>query len=404
MRTFLLVGFLAISFSRIIPGSVAIAQVTKTEKPAEQTESVTDEAKYPSEIISFPLFDGETLTGKLYLPNQEKIRCVVIFVHGTGPGTYLNRRKAGRVVFNYFDLLAEPFNEKGIAFFSHNKRGVEMAETPPTYETVDREKFKKVVPGVEAKDLATMVDFFGKDERLKDAKIILFGWSEGSVLASLVAEQRPNDIDAIFLAGYAHENMWDIIKWQFSGHASMLAINPVFDTNGSGDISQEEYESEEDRQTRYRNSAMKRTPFKALDANSNSKIEAIDFGMRIDPIYQNLLRKIEAEDDDWIWKNYFRISSAWLREHFALEANKTRLLRLDLPIFVFHGTEDPDVSVEGVYDLEKRFAALGKTNLKTFVFEGHEHNLNFLDWPMKYEISEGIQKIYEVADDFQQKE
>ena len=42
--------------------------------------------------IQFELEDGEVLTGKLYLPADGDIEQVVIYVHGTGPATYLTRR------------------------------------------------------------------------------------------------------------------------------------------------------------------------------------------------------------------------------------------------------------------------------------------------------------------------
>ena len=110
------------------------------------------------------------------------------------------------------------------------------------------------------------------------------------------------------------------------------------------------------------------------------------------------MANIEKGNEDWIWNYYFRISIPWLREHFALEPNKTRLTRLDLPIYIFHGDRDPNVPVEGVYDLERRFKALGKTNLTASVFKNHEHNLNFSEWQKDGKMPEGIARIFEVVE------
>ena len=75
-------------------------------------------SSFASELVRINLFDGEVLTGKLQLPpNFSPIRELVIFVHGTGPGTYLDRRVVGGVDFNYFDIFGEEFNRRGIAFF-----------------------------------------------------------------------------------------------------------------------------------------------------------------------------------------------------------------------------------------------------------------------------------------------
>ena len=48
---------------------------------------------------------------------------------------------------------------------------------------------------------------------------------------------------------------------------------------------------------------------------------------------------------------------------------------LDLPIHIFHGTADTNCNVQGVYDIRAQFAALGKTNLTTHVYEDYDHNL-----------------------------
>ena len=112
---------------------------------------------------------------------------------------------------------------------------------------------------------------------------------------------------------------------------------------------------------------------------------------------ERLMAKIAENDGDWIWNKYVRVTIDWFREHFALEPNKTRLLRVDIPIYVFHGKDDANVPAESVYDLENRFKACNKTNLKTFVFDGHNHDLNFEDWITKKEYSEGLQKIFDTA-------
>src|SRR5262245_8070215 len=123
-----------------------------------------------SEIVKVPLFDGETMAGKLSLPEgTANITEIVIYVHGTGPSTYDKHRKVGDREFNYFDLFAQEFNKRGIAFFTYNKRGVEPGDTPPLYEKVDREKFRKVAPSIELKDLSALISYLRKDQRLKKA-------------------------------------------------------------------------------------------------------------------------------------------------------------------------------------------------------------------------------------------
>jgi poly(3-hydroxyalkanoate) synthetase len=73
-----------------------------------------------------------------------------------------------------------------------------------------------------------------------------------------------------------------------------------------------------------------------------------------------MIKMVDSGNDVWIWQNYFRVTSRWLKEHFKLEANKTRLLRIDIPIFIFQGTADGNVPVEGVYDIQSKFSQAKK--------------------------------------------
>ena len=124
---------------------------------------------------------------------------------------------------------------------------------------------------------------------------------------------------------------------------------------------------------KYRERAMKNAPFPLLDADQDGQLEAADFGKRAKPVHDWMLKNVAKRDDEWIWNQYFQVTSAWLIEHFSLEPNKARLLRLEQPIYVFHGTDDPNVLVEGVHDLKRRFEAVGEENLKAFIFEDHDH-------------------------------
>ena len=359
---------------------------------------VSTSAAQGAELIKVKLDDGEVSTGKLHIPvDADEIKELVIFIHGTGPNTYDNPRKFGDVEFKYYDMFGEEFNRHGIAFYTYNRRGVEIGDEPPYYDKIDREKYKRSIPSVEVKDIGVMIRALRKDKRLANAKVVLLGWSEGTMIASLVAEDKTNGVAALLLAGYAHENLFDIIKWQYSGVSSMINLRPPFDKDKDGRISKMEYESDRKVATAWREKVMQGTAFEQLDSNKDGELTAEDFRLRVEPVYKQILAKIEANDEDWIWRNYFRVSIEWLNEHFKLEPNKRRLLRLDIPIYVFHGEADANSDVEGARQLKKSFEDNMKTNLDTFLFKGHDHDLNFMEWPSKKTIPEGIEKIFEVA-------
>jgi len=348
---------------------------------------------FTSEIKTITLSDGEVITVRLCLPEEGQINTIVIGIHGTGPNTYLTKRQG----FNFYDILANGFCEKGVGFFTYNRRGVELGETAPWFDKVDSLKHTKYLPHIEAADIETMITYLRNDERFKNCKIILYGMSEGTIIASMVAERKNVKIDALFLHGYAHDNMYDIIKWQNTGEGVMLMINSIFDKNGDKAVDREEYEFEDKTIAAYRSALFQNLPFDDIDIVKDGVIDIKDIRAMREPFHELLITKIIENDESWIWNSYFRITIAWIREHFALEPNKTRLLRIDTPIYVFHGTEDASVPVESVYDLEIRFKANNKSNLKIFVFDKHNHDLNVQDWLIKKEYSEGLQKIFDIS-------
>ena len=354
---------------------------------------------YGSDIISIKLNDGESIVGRLSMPEgSANVPTVVVFIPGTGPNTYLNKRKIGNKEFNYYDLFEAEFLKRGIGFFTYNRRGVEIGDKPPYYDKVDSAKYAKYTPKQEVLDVESILSDLRKVDRLKDTRIALLGASEGTIIAAMVADRMVEKVDDLLLFGYANDNMFDIIKWQFSGVTSIMNLKKYFDTNKDNVFSRAEYESKDTIATLGRVRVLNNLPFDTLDMVKDGNLDYKDFGARNKPFYNYLLKMIDEGNDTWIWKNYFRITSLWLKEHFKLEANKTRLLNIDIPIYIFQGVEDANASVEGVYDIQSRFKNANKTNLKCFIFEGHNHDLNYLDWPFKQQISEGLNAIFNTSE------
>ena len=353
---------------------------------------------FGEEIVKVQLSDGESIIGRLKLPPEKEVPLLVVFVHGTGPNTYLNMRKLGNTEFNYFDLFADEFNKKGIGFFTYNRRGVEIGNAPPYYDKIDSLKYSKYLPKTEAEDIEAIISRLRHDERFLNSKIALLGCSEGTIIASIVADRKVEKIDALLLFGYANDNLFDIIKWQYSGKASIINLRKYFDTNKDNVISKDEYESIDSIAVMGRTRVLRNASFESLDMVKDSILDFRDFASKTIPYFEYLLKMIDSDSDAWIWQNYFRVNSRWMKEHFQLEANKTRLLRIDIPIYIFHGIEDGNVPVEGVYDIQSRFRQANKTNLNCFIFDGHNHDLNYLDWPFNHQISDGLNSIFNISE------
>lgn len=356
-------------------------------------------AQSSSEILKVNLRDGYSITGKLELPMDIKtIKEVVIFVHGTGPSTYLDKRKIGRKEINYFDLFSDQITKAGVAFFSYNRRGCYISNTPPKYDSIVKSEYAKYLPETEADDIVEMIKVLRHRKELMGAKFVLLGWSEGTIIAPIIALKKEVKIDALLLAGYANEKMVDLISWQNSGESSIINFRKYFDTDSNKVINRMEYLSNEEKVKMFREKALGNTDFGVFDVNKDSVLSVEDFAILNKPRKDQILDAFERNDDEWIWDNYFRVTSKWFHAHNNLEPNKTRMLKLDIPIYIFHGTEDANTSIEGVYDLERRFKENKKHNLTCYYFRGHNHDLNYTDWPLKGSISSGFKKIFETIE------
>ena len=350
------------------------------------------------EVIDFQLWDGENTKGRLSFPSDMKeVPYLVVYIHGTGPGTYLDKRNMGGKEFNYYDVFADKFGQQGVGFLSYNRRGVTISDEPPMYNAVDSVKFKKYLPMNEAKDVESIIAQVKQRKGFKNTKIILLGWSEGTIIATLIAERKKVNISALLLCGYANESMYDIIAWQYSGKSSMLTVCKCFDLNDDGVISREEYESMEKMAQHCRTTIFGNTDFGVLDQTKDSIIDHRDFKVLVEASFKTILEMAKKGNNAWIWKNYFQITSEWMKAHFQLEANKTRMLRLDLPVYIFQGMEDASTPVEGAMDIKERFEYMGKNNLSVQTFDGHDHDLNYTHWLKTGELSKGMKAIFDAT-------
>jgi hypothetical protein len=66
-------------------------------------------------------------------------------------------------------------------------------------------------------------------------------------------------------------------------------------------------------------------------------------------------------------------------------------------IRICHGYDDRSVPVEGAKDIEKIFLEMKKDNLKVFLFEHHDHDLNYLLYPFHGVVSDGLETLFDQA-------
>ena len=350
------------------------------------------------EILHVPSFDNEIIEGRLNVPSIGYKNTIVIDVPSSGPHTYENMRKIGRsTVFKYHDYFQNEFAERGIAYFSYSTRYTMPDSTnPPNYDKVEKEKFFSYTPNIKVKDLEEIIKFLKKDSRLTSSKFIILGFSEGALLATMAAERKVVSVDALFLAGTPADDVYSTMLWQLSGASSMINYRKFFDTNKDSIIQKSEYVNADPR-------AIARVggkKFEELDLNADSVLTAKDFRSLIEPYLHQILNAIEKDDNEWLWNSFFRVGTQWIKEHRSLEPNKTRILRLDLPVYLFHGSDDANCPVEEIIQIQKKALELNKKNIHVFIFPAHDHSLEFLSWVVRKSLPDGLKTLFEEIEKF----
>ncbi|MCL1877724.1 MAG: hypothetical protein FWF80_02595 [Defluviitaleaceae bacterium] len=137
--------------------------------------------------------------------------------------------------------------------------------------------------------------------------------------------------------------------------------------------------------------------FDEFDFNQDGYIDRHDFSRDV----ESLFVAIERGYDDLI-RNYYGLffTSAQFLEHFSLRSNAEVLRKLDLPIYIFHGTHDTFLPWTGVLEIHETFNELGKTNLTVDIFPEHNNWLNFSVDVFRGIVSEGRQSVIDAIAQF----
>lgn len=226
----------------------------------------------------------------------------------------------------------------------------------------------------------------------------MLGWSEGTIIAPLAALNTKTRIHALLLAGYCNENLRDTLTWQLSGNTVFMLWSRAFDADRKGYISREDWEADK---LQARQSLFGDQSFDDIDSNGDGRIDIRDAAVISLPHLENMLKAIDDNDDEWLKNNHgIRLTSAWFQEHFALRPTKDVLPLLDLPLFIFQGEMDSSCPAFYAEDIRRRFDELGKTNLTVRIYPNHDHDLNYTNFLINHEISQGIAAIWETVSTF----
>lgn len=334
-------------------------------------------AKVAEVLIRFAATDGTPLEAKLTVPTDAKGPVPVMYhLHGAGPRNYDNpvaqyRDAGGQLqIYRYYDFYSHELARRGLAFFRLSKRGCTIE--PSGRPAVDRNVFSKATPRVLLDDYAKGLDALRERKEIDPSRIVLSGASEGTRLAPPLALRSPAGIVGIVLAGYAADNQRDLVVWQ-NTVGPWRNIQKLIPAAADGTLTRAEYDAavEED------SSVATKLPFAAVDPDADGIVTAADMANLVRPRLDAILKAVDEGDDDFIWQTVLNLSSAYLRDGWDSEPNFITLLKLNIPLALFHGELDGTTRVEGVREAEAAFRAAGKTNLAVHIYPGHDHDLNW---------------------------
>jgi hypothetical protein len=134
--------------------------------------------------------DNIVLKGTILIPENNNLKKLVIFVHGSGP------QDRDETIFENkpFKDIAESLYQKGIASYRFDKKTLTNPESFNYKSTIDDEV---------TNDIVNIISYFKENEEFKDYEIILLGHSLGANLMPRIAGKSAQISKLILLAGNA---------------------------------------------------------------------------------------------------------------------------------------------------------------------------------------------------------
>jgi hypothetical protein len=118
-------------------------------------------------------------------------------------------------------------------------------------------------------------------------------------------------------------------------------------------------------------------PFRVVDRDSNGVMTPVELAALTRPRLDAIMKAVEQRNDDFLWQGLLNLTSAYLLDGWDAEPTHALLVKLNLPIGIFHGELDGTTRVEGARETEAAFRAAGKSNLTVRVYPGYNHDLGW---------------------------
>lgn len=347
--------------------------------------------------VAFSTHDGLEMYGKLTLPDSGAPRAVVVYVQTAEGMTVDMRRPNGRGgTFDYFELYRTKLPAMQVGFFGYEGRGIHMGDSPPRYETIERELYDTSTLANKVEDVLAAVRAVRAQPGLAEARVFLMGASEGTLLAAQAAARAPAEVQGLVLYGVMAQNMRETFTYILSDGA-FLTYRGYFDSDDDGKITEVEFEADP---YRFRANALGGAAFALFEKDGDGLIGRADLVAQAQPLLDAVQRDNFALLDQWA-KFAAGVSTPkdWFKDHFAQPPLWTFLAKLEIPVGLFHGGQDASTPIAGVEALEGKASAAGKTRFLFEYFPKADHSLNIAAYFTNGSLPDGHAAIFAYIDE-----
>ena len=200
-------------------------------KQNNSTKTATEEKTTFSEwAISYKTHDDIFISGAVTVPDSDNKNLPgIILIHGSAPLDMdeswpafidsIPQTYNGKEIKN-FKLIAEFLSENGFTVIRVNKRGVKKSLTDVDFDVYKTSSYTNLL-----KDVHSEIEAFKKETGIDN--FILLGWSEGTILATKIAEER-DDIKGLILMGVVGSSFKGLMRHFFENEKDFQeAINEI---------------------------------------------------------------------------------------------------------------------------------------------------------------------------------
>ena len=319
-------------------------EVIEQEAPPARPQDPTD-FPYQQEDVSFENKEAQvTLAGTLTLPEDGKVKEVVVLISGSG-GQDRNEEIPS---FNHrpFLVLSDYLTRQGIGVLRYDDRGI--AESTGDHSAATTKDF--------AKDALAAVEYLQSRDDLKKVKIGLVGHSEGGMIAPMVASWTDAVDFIVLLAGPGtpiDELMMDQIRKSAETSGAPAEVVEA-------------------------NSAILKEAFAYLKKNSNLSADELKPGL-ITIFKEGIAEFPEEFKQDIDDEDAFAASEAdglltpWFL-YFIQYDPADYLKKVKCPVLAVNGTLDVQVLAEpNLKAIEKNLKAAGNKRVEVEAMQGLNH-------------------------------